>query len=344
MDGKQVSNSTQLNQFAQALMLEQIRFTQQYLLNAESNAVLDTFVSQAYAQFNRIKLKDIVNLEQLHAVVSKYAFELNLGPDLLEFIGTVAQRIYLHLKDSNALIGDLISDHDFGLWLNKILELDQVRYGLKQQILSNEKAHAVSLQLANQILEKYTPWLDRLRKNKVQNHMVKSKIFNFLQDQQHTLELKLESQLANAILVQLGEIITLPQNELYEIIQHIWSDLQFQKISAQLEQIEAIDVEDFFILVYETWRNLRQSSEIQSIILEVVDEFYEYFGNYSLQALLTAVGLTQEDLVIEAHRFAPQLITMLNDFGILEQLIQSLIQPFYQAQSTLDLISGHLER
>ena len=43
-------------------------------------------------------------------------------------------------------------------------------------------------------------------------------------------------------------------------------------------QFQAIDFEEFFILVYETWRQLRQGEYLQQVILDVVAVFYDYFA------------------------------------------------------------------
>ena len=100
----------------------------------------------------------------------------------------------------------------------------------------------------------------------------------FFQEQQQTIELKLEQQLAQTIIKQLGIIITLPNEELAEISQQIWADIKTQRISGYYSQFESIDIEEFFILVYETWKELRQTEYIQSIVLHVVEAFYESQG------------------------------------------------------------------
>ena len=71
--------------------------------------------------------------------------------------------------------------------------------------------------LANQILETNTPWLDHLRKLNIKQHGISAKLISFVQEQQQTVELKLEKQLAQVILKQLSYIITLPSEELAEI-------------------------------------------------------------------------------------------------------------------------------
>jgi hypothetical protein len=72
-------------------LLEQVRYTKQQLLDQKSS-IHSKFYFQTYQNADKILLKDVIQLEQLCSVVQKYAFELNLGADILEFIGVVAQK------------------------------------------------------------------------------------------------------------------------------------------------------------------------------------------------------------------------------------------------------------
>lgn len=74
----------------------------------------------------------MIQLEQLCSVVQKYAFELNLGADILEFIGVVAQKIHQYAIGSQTVINDLLSDESFELWMFKILELEQLEIIFKK--------------------------------------------------------------------------------------------------------------------------------------------------------------------------------------------------------------------
>lgn len=342
MDGKQVSNQALAQQLAQALMLEQVQFTKKQLLNSNNNTYLQQFIHRIYQNADKILLKDVIQRQQLHAVVSKYAFELNLGAELLEFIGSVAQKIHYFILNTHITFHDLLSDESFEIWLNKVLELEHVRLHIQTYLAQNPRIQLISLQLANQILESHTPWLDRLRKLQLHNESLGSKLLNLVQEQQHQIELKLEQQLAQAIVKQIGLVITLPNEELSEIALQIWSDLKAHPVRESFAQLSAIDVEEFFILVYEFWKELRQTAHIQAIILHVVDAFYESFAEYDLKALLSAVGLEEQDLHEEAQRFAPYLLRGLDQGDMLDMLIEALIQPFYQSDSTQQLIQRFL--
>ncbi len=339
---KASAQSSFAQEFAQALLLEQVRFTKAQLLNSKNNNYLQQFIHQVYHQADKILLKDIIQLEQLQAVVQKYAFELNLGADILEFIGVIAQKIHHFAVHSQTQFNDLLSDESFELWLNKILELEQVRHYIQENLQDNPHVKHVSLQLANQILENNTPWLDHLRKVNVKAQGIGSKVIGFLQDQQHNIELKLEQQLAHALLKQIGHIILLPNEELAEISLHLWSDIKQRTLKETFSQLQSIDFEEFFILVYETWKELRQTKYMQQIILNVVEAFYSYFGEYTLQELLHSVGLNENDLYIEAMRFAPYSLNALEQHGLLDDIIQSLIAPFYLNEQTHQFIENYL--
>ena len=327
---------------AQALLLEQVRFTKQQLLQPENKNYIRNFISQSYRHADQILLKDIIQLEQLNAVVKKYAFELNLGADILEFIGFVAQKTHKFSVNSHTILHDLLSDESFELWLFKILELEQLKDYIQDNLQHNPQIQHVSLQLANQILESNTPWLNQLRQYNSKQSNIGSKVLSFIQDQQQNIELKLEQQLATAIRKQVSQIILLPSEDLADIATYIWDEVKQHSLKEMLSQVESIDFEEFFILVYETWKELRQTDFMQALILNVVAAFYEYFGEYSLQALLHSVGLNENDLFIEADRFIPYCLGALDTHNLLDDIIQSLIAPFYHNQATQQFIENYL--
>ena len=343
MDGNQVSNQTLAQQLAQALMLEQVAFIKKQLLNTQNNSYLKNFLHHLYTQANQIQLQDVILLEQIQQVVHKYAFDLNLGPELLEFIGVVAQKIHTDAVNSNITVNALCSDQIFEDWVYKIFELEQVREYLKDNLQHNPKAQLISLQLANQILESNTPWLKHLRQLNVKQQGLGAKLLSFVQDQQQIIELKLEQQLAQALLKQLGQIITLPSEELVEMCLQLWSDVKNKNIAESASQIQALDLEDFFILVYETWKTLRQIPHMQQLIQSVVAAFYDYFGTYSLQDLLSAVGVVEDDLYEEADRFIPHVLAALDQRELLDSMIATLIDPFYHAVETQQLITSFIK-
>lgn len=343
MDGHQVSKQDLAQQFAQALMLEQTRFIKQQLLAEPNNPYLHQFIHQLYLYSDQISLKDFIQLPALQQVIQKYAFELNLGAGLLEFIGVSAQKIHQLTVNSDTQINQVFSDESFELWLSKIVELDQLRHYIQANLAHNPHINYISLQLANQILESNTPWLDHLRKLKTPHSGITAQILSFIQDQQQNIELKLEQQLAHALIKQLGQLILLPNLELTEIILQLWHDVKHKTLQEIFSQFQAIDFEEFFVLIYETWRQLRQGEYLQQLILDVAAEFYAYFADYPLQELLQSVGLTEQDLQQEAQRFLPYTLQSLEKQGVLDDILKRLIAPFYYSASTHQFIAQYMQ-
>ena len=344
MSDLNLSHSSFAQEFAQALLLEQVRFIKKQLLDPNHQHYLQNFIHQVYQHADKILLKDTIQLEQLQDVVQKYAFELNLGADILEFIGVVAHKIHHYAVHSRTIFNDLLTDETFELWLFKILELEQLRYFIQDNLQHNPQIQQVSLQLANQIVESNTPWLNQLRQYTVKQDRISSKVLSFIQDQQQNIELKLEQQLAAAIRKQLSNIILLPNDDLADIASHLWTDIKQRTLKETFSQFQSIDFEEFFILVYETWKELRQTDYMQQVILNVVEAFYEYFGDYTLQELLLSVGIDENDLFIEAQRFAPHSLAALDQHDLLDDVIKSLIAPFYLDENTQKFIENFINQ
>ncbi|MCU4437872.1 hypothetical protein KTH93_20710, partial [Acinetobacter bereziniae] len=52
-------------ELAQALLLEQVRYTKQQLLDQKNPQFIQNFISQTYQNADKILLKDVIQLEQL---------------------------------------------------------------------------------------------------------------------------------------------------------------------------------------------------------------------------------------------------------------------------------------
>lgn len=147
--------------------------------------------------------------------------------------------------NSHTILHDLLSDESFELWLFKILELEQLKDYIQDNLQHNPQIQHVSLQLANQILESNTPWLNQLRQYNSKQSNIGSKVLSFIQDQQQNIELKLEQQLATAIRKQVSQIILLPSEDLADIATYIWDEVKQHSLKEMFSQVESIDFEEF---------------------------------------------------------------------------------------------------
>lgn len=268
MAGNLVSNNQKTykitpNELAQALLLEQVKFLKQHYIYSKDHPALKILIQQLYHYSEKVQLKQVINVSQLHAVVQRYAFEMNLGAEILELIGIMSQKLHQYALQSDTELQDLISDQQYQFWLTKLVELTNVRLYLRDLLLQSQQVDEVCLQMATYIIESKTPWLNQLRYSKYKVAGIQQRVLQFMQEQQQTIEAKLEFRLANIIKEQLSELLLLPSEDLYDIAMHVWQEFKYKSLQDSMSQFTAIDIEEFFVLLYESWRELRESSYLQ---------------------------------------------------------------------------------
>ena len=123
---------------------------------------------------------------------------------------------------------------------------------------------------------------------------------------------------------------------------NIWEDNKAKPLSEYTKQVTPLDVEEFFVMIYEYWKELRQSSYIQDLILYGVKVFYDFYEDESLEGVFAAIGIKESDLQNEAVRFYPKVVVALDEHSVLEPIIHMVLKPFYDNPQTLQVIEKHL--
>ena len=165
-------NSNPSEQLAQALLLEQVSFYKKQLTTQFSADFLQPFLQLFIQHSPNIKLKEVTELEQIQAVVRRYAFEMQLGAGLLEFIGEIAQRLHVFSLQSTAQLQDIFSEHQFEIWLSKFLELENIHrdinHFLKESPAIQQLCHYIATTTLHSKLPALfnTPYLDNTTESK----------------------------------------------------------------------------------------------------------------------------------------------------------------------------------
>ncbi|WP_318342464.1 hypothetical protein [Acinetobacter sp. 16] len=343
MTEKIVSEKSQL--LAQALMLEQVAFYKNQLTTQLSPEFFQQFIQLFLQHAPNIKLKEVVELDQIQAVVKRYAFEMQLGAGLLEFIGEIAQHLHVFSLQSSAQLQDVFSDHQFEMWLSKILELDNIRQYLNKFLKESPSIEQLCLYIATSTLQNKLPKLFATadeEKAQDSKYEWQQKLKTFSYRQQQRIEQKIEESIARFIQEQLVDLSLLSNDDLESLARNIWDDNKSKPLSEYTKQVTPLDVEEFFVMIYEYWKELRQSSFLQDLILYGVKVFYDFYKDESLQDVFTAIGLEESDLRNEAVRFYPKVVKALDEHNVLEPIIHMVLKPFYDNPQTLQVIEKHL--
>lgn len=339
------SGNMDASQLSEQLLEAHIHFIRQRLLDSSTH--VERLVDFALAQAEYIRLNEAVSVDNIKDVVRVYAFELNLGSGVLELIGLMAQRIYTEMSTHASTLGMMMPQNKIEQWIDKVLELEEVRQRIIDAIQQSQTAHAVVVQVASSLIKKQLPevlqapsqWL--AYGNRGSNPLAAKLLRVFAQQEEKLLELA-EQRIASFVQTQSGYLLELDSSELKDIAMQVWYSIRDLSFAELLTGVDALDIEEFFVLIYEQWKHLRKTDFMQHLIYTGIDVFFEVYGEYPVATLLDEIGISRQHLLNDAHRFTPRLIQVLSEHGVLDQLIRLQLGDFYHSDDTLALISQHI--
>ncbi len=310
---------------------------------SHSSDHFEKLIDFALSQADHIQLNEAVSADSVKDVVRVYAFDLNLGSGMLELIGLMAQRIYTEMSSHAPTLSHLAQDRLIEQWIDKILELDEVRQRIINAIQQSQTAHDVIVQVASSLIKKQLPQsLQSPAKllsygSKFRNPL-SEKLAQLVAQQEEKLIDFAEQHIGSFVQMQGGHLLELDTAELKDIAMQVWYSIKDLPFDELLIGVDALDIEEFFVLIYEHWRHLRKTDYMQHLIFTGIDVFFEVYGDSPVATLLDEVGITRQHLLNDAFRFVPRLTQTLNEYGVLDQLIRLQLADFYKDEATLNLL------
>lgn len=329
---------------AQQLLNAQVEFIKTRLVGDDAQLHFSRLIDFALAHANQLTLDQLVSLQSVKDVVKVYAFDLNLGAGILELIGAIAQRVYGEITQDSASLLSLVGQHNIEQWIDKIIELEQVRVHVISAIQNSPTALQVISQIVSSLIKSQrAEWIQSIHNVGVLPEWVEKSIFSgkikqFLRQQEDKFLQITEQQLSHFIQHQSKHLLELDNDDLRDIAIEVWQSIRDLPLNQIFEGITALDIEEFFVLIYESWRHLRQTEHMQRLILTGVEVFFEVYGDYPISELLEEIGISRQHLINDANRFLPQVITTFNQHGVLDHLIRLQLADFYQNKEILTLI------
>ena len=257
-------SATQAHLLAEQLLEAQVAFVKARLSSAELGDQAANLIHFCMEQGKDIRLDEVVSASSIREVVQVYAFDLNLGAGIIELIGAMAQRLYSEANHLAPTLQTLISSHQLEQWIDKILELDQVRHHVVQAVLQSPAAHEVIGQIISSLLNKQLPkWREQVSGQLSEGWLAKTpllpRLMKLLLQQEEKLLIIAEQHLSQFIQHQGTQLLSLDAAELKDIAWQVWLNIKDIPLNELSSGIEALDIEEFFVLLYETWRELRQT-------------------------------------------------------------------------------------
>ncbi|MDB5987466.1 MAG: hypothetical protein JWR16_2519 [Nevskia sp.] len=331
--------ATKKTSIAQALLDAHVGFIVEQLDGDSLRPLLEQEIDALLADAAKLTLDDVVRRESVKQVVQVYAVELELSGGLPELVAEMARLLYSDAIHDRTRLRDLMSDKQFGEILDKLLEMEELRTQLLDEAVSNPLYAALASDLLYHGIRGYLMH-SRLAKNIPGASSMMKLGKSMLQHASPGLEHAIEDNLKRYIRKNIGATLKESQrfllgnfNEVHlrEIALDAWHKLKPLKVSSFRKYLSSADIEDFFVITYEYWRQLRKTDYYSALINLGIDYFFDKYGKTRLTKILGEVGIDRDLLVADALRFAPDVIRGLKKKKLLEPLIRRNLQAFYRS-------------
>ena len=327
---------------AQALLDAQVAYTLEQLSGRHLEQQITELVGHLLKDAGKLKLADVVTPAMIKQTAHRYAIHHEIPPAIPELVGEVARDLYnLKSHDDNRLL-DLLSDEQFREVLKKVLEMKSLREQLIREAVSNP----IYGEMISEVL--YHGITDYITKNplakKIPGAQSMMKLGKSVMDMATpNVEAGIKKYISQNISASLKQsekflIRNLSDEKITRVATDVWNEVKLNRIAVFRDYVAESDIEDFFVIGFEYWRELRKTDYYRDMIDAGVDFFFRKYGKTTLTGLLDEMGVDQDMIVAEAMHYAPHIIEVLHKKGLLEKAIRRQLEPFFHSDAARALL------
>lgn len=335
---------------AEALLDAHVKFFLDQLSGPQLGFLLEQELDAALAAAGELTLNEVVDARSIKESIRVFAVELELRGGIPELVGEVARAIHGAKILQQTTLGEVLSDEQFSEMLDKALEMKPLRESLIHALVTSPQYHAFASDLIYQGITRYLGAKAVARRVPGAASVMKlgkAVMGRAAPGLEATLEDSLRKQIqasvkATAKASDRALRDGLNDEQLRAALTELWDSAKHHKLSTLLRNISSLDLEEWFVIGYEYWRELRATDIYSTLIHVGVDRFFALYGERTLRELLDDIGIIRELMLAEALRYAPAAIKGLKRKKLLEPFIRRNLARFYHSDSAAAVLSAQL--
>jgi hypothetical protein len=329
-------------EIAERLLDAQVAFLEAQLGPGQFADLLEVEVDHWLGAAAELKLGEMVRREQIKAVAIKYATTMQIPGSIPELANEIADRIYSHPVQETRL-DDIVAKRHIDAFTTKLLELPLFQERLMESPLMLEIVSELLFRLAmdaaatNRELAGKIPGVSSLlgTGTRLLNSVAKDATKDF--------EVRLQELSTHAARMVLrrakGNVNTPEEPWIRDTVVEMWREQAEKPASSLRDWVTQDDLEDLLALLYEFWLSLRETDYLHALIEEGVDFFFDKYIDSTLLGLIEEFGIGRADLIEEADRFAPPILAVLNEQGLIAAFLRRRLEPFFLSEQALALLA-----
>ncbi|HEX4937361.1 MAG TPA: hypothetical protein VFX11_01715 [Candidatus Kapabacteria bacterium] len=313
------------------------------------HTLIEDEIGQIMADAEQITLNEAVTPQMIKETARNYAVDLELSGAIPELVGEIARALYANPVHNLTTVGELLPDGLFEEFLDKVLEMREARERFVHEVVANPVYSALASDI---LLEGIRGYVQQGRDIARQipgaaraarlGQSLLSQAFPMLEESLEDNLRKYVTRILEGILHRSEHFLLthFHEDRLREISLEVWDVIKEKPVSEFKRSVSSLDMEEFFVIGYETWRELRNTAFYQAMIDTGIDCFFEKYGETNLRELVDEMGITHEIMVSEAMRYAPHVVKMLKRKKMLEPMLRRNLEPFYSSKAVLAILEA----
>ncbi|MFN8475824.1 MAG: hypothetical protein U0822_26830 [Anaerolineae bacterium] len=285
-----------------------------------------------------VKVNDIANAAQVMKSIQRNVIDRPLPDDFVDYIEDNARLVYQFLREDATRTEEVVPRYVFDRVVEILIGLKTLRLHITHQVVSNSVYSMLISDVLYHGIKDFVLTENMLAKNiPGASSLVKlgRKSLNVAAPR---LETGIDKQLVKFINANIQDTIaqsetfldnTLDPPTMRKLGDEIWN-ANAPKTMAEIAgdfDVEAVEAAIEAARLF--WLHYRQTDLFYAIVAEVVDRFFERYGESDIRSLLEEMGITQDVVLEEAYAFAIPVIEHGLASGYLERRLRKRLGAFY---------------
>ena len=340
-----------LSPLASRLLDAQVAFHRTRLTGRGLEDTVRELVDRFFTHTREAPIEAFVDRETVKDIARVYASEVEPHGAIPELVGEIAHAVQHSPVQATTRLVDLTPDRHFREWMDKFIEMKDVRREIIRHALTNPAVQTIAADLIYRGIAGYlTEQGQSLSKipgagsaMKLGKSLLSRAAPSVLDG---AMEKKLRGYIKTSLKATLRETeaaleARLTDDTLRDSALKVWLDLKNRHISEFQGVVKDTDIEELFVIGYEHWRSLRKTVWYITMIDTGIDVFFDKYGTEPVVAVLEEMGVGPDVVVRDAMRFAPKALAAADAEGLVEDALKTMLAPFWHSPEARAILGDH---
>lgn len=297
---------------------------------------------QAFEWLARVKLTDLLTAERVLAVIDRYVIDLRISGGITELAGQLSREVFSSDASAHTRVDELLSNDSFREYADKIEALqDALREVLRlitetptfRTLLARGLTLASLQLLLGRPAQDTTPALGAVASLRRE---LSSELSRQLEERLGRYFERRADELAKRSAEHLHD--TLTSDSLRTLADDLWDQIGPMRLADLFRFLTVADVEDFWVVGFETWLKFRKTRFFRATCAQVVDAIFDKYGAESVLTLLDDMGVSESMVVHELRALFAPVRAHARQTGLRELQVRQRLERFYTSEAVATLL------